>query len=347
MKRLFLSLFLVLAIGSVSFAQDESSDAFKPSGKVTGKIFLNYHLNATPDANQLSSFEMNRAYFGYQYNFSENISAKILLDGTKKSDASSYTMFVKNALVNWKASDQLKLAAGIIGQTQFNIQEKLFGYRYVFKSMQDLYKMEATADLGINAEIKPMDGLVANVFILNGEGYTAVQDNMGRMKVGANVAFYPVDELVLRGYYDMYGGKVENALGEVVTDAPKIHTVGFYAGFKTDAIRAGVDFTTQMNADKYNVIVEDQNRAGLAINGAYTLNDNIELFGEYLMLSSNTLEGATDPWNIGGDGSSIIFGCQYSPVKGVKGALNYQGAYPAIDGADPTHMIYLNLELAF
>ncbi|MBN1116818.1 MAG: hypothetical protein JXA77_06425 [Bacteroidales bacterium] len=347
MKRLTFSLFFVLAIGILSLAQNESPEVFKPSGKVTGKIFLNYHLNITPDANQLSAFEMNRAYFGYQYSFSKNISAKILLDGTKKSDASDYTMFVKNALVDWKVGDQFKFSGGIIGQTQFNTQEKLFGYRYVFKSMQDYYKMESTADLGINAEIKPMDGFVANVFLLNGEGYTDVQDNLGRMKVGANIAFNPVDELVLKGYYDMYGGKVESNLGEVVTDTASIHTIGLFAGYKADVFRVGVDFTTQMNAKKYNTIASDLNRSGLAINGAYTLNDNIELFGEYLMLTSNTLEGATDPWNLNGDGSTIILGCQYSPVKGVKGALNYQGYYPAIDGADPTHMVYLNLELSF
>ena len=68
----------VLAFFTVSsgYAQNEENE-FKPSGKASGTIFLNYHYDATEGAEKKSQIELLRAYLGYSYNFSEKIWVKI------------------------------------------------------------------------------------------------------------------------------------------------------------------------------------------------------------------------------------------------------------------------------
>ena len=174
---------------------------FKPNGKAFGKVFWNYNYNFTEDATQRNTFALQRAYLGYVYNFSENISTKITFDGARTSAASSFTVFLKTAQLDWQVAQPVKLSLGLIGLKQFDTQEKFWGYRYIFKDFQDEFALGTSADLGVNAEITLAKNLKANLFVLNGEGYTRVQDNMGRMKVGGNLIFTPVKGLILKGFF--------------------------------------------------------------------------------------------------------------------------------------------------
>jgi len=65
------------------------------------------------------------------------------------------------------------------------------------------------------------------------------------------------------------------------------------------------------------------------------------------MLSSNTLTGATNPWNTTENGSALVTGLQYMPIKYVKMALNYQGWNPEVSASDSEHFVFLNIEMAF
>lgn len=344
-----------MIVGSAVSGIAQEAEEFKPSGSAFGRIFWNYHLNLTEDVEQRNSFQVQRAYLGYKYKFSKEISAKITLDGSKTSNASSYTMFVKNALVDWKVADNIKLTGGIMGTKQYKVQESFLNYRYIFKTAQDYFGLGPSTDLGINAEFTASDQLLFNVFILNGEGYTKPQDNLGRMKGGFEVVFKPLDGLTLKGYYDIYGGKITDVLGEVTNDTAKIHTLSLFAGYKTGPVRIGAEFNTQLNGTDYNDIAEDLNLTVLALYGAYTINDNFELFAEGIQGFSNKLEGSDDGWNYfsGDDGTQLIGGLQYQPVKGVKTALNGRLYIPSnVDepaGADAPiePMVYLNFEFKF
>ena len=65
------------------------------------------------------------------------------------------------------------------------------------------------------------------------------------------------------------------------------------------------------------------------------------------MNSSNMPDETTIPWNLTEDGSSIIGGLEYSPVKQVKLALDYQDWFPYAQNEDNEQLIYLNLEITF
>jgi len=95
---------------------------------------------------------------------------------------------------------------GMIGGKQFNDQEKIWGYRYLYKTLQDEYKFGSSADLGVNAEIKLSDKLTSNVFIVNGEGYKNVQDEDGNQRFGTNLIYKLNKNITTKFYYDTHAG---------------------------------------------------------------------------------------------------------------------------------------------
>jgi hypothetical protein len=351
MKRTNL-LLIALMLTSVSLFAQESSEEFVPSGKAFGKVFFNYHYDATENATQKNTFEVQRAYIGYKYKFSPNISMKLTLDAARqvKDDGGNlltpYSAQLKHAQLDWKVADPVKLSIGLIGLKQFDTQEKFWGYRYLFKSFQDEFKLGSSADLGINAEFKLAKSLKANLFLLNGEGYSRLQDNNGRMKAGGNLLWAPIDGLIIKGYYDIYGGDVVNDSGLVVTDTASIYTVNFFAGYKTDKFRIGGGYNYQLNGSSFYRIAEDHIMSGFSFNATYVINKKWEVFGYYLGFDSEVPTGEVNK-NESKNGDIIIGGFQYAPVKGVKVAFNYRNKVFDKEGKPDQSLIYVNFEYAF
>ncbi|MEX1382202.1 hypothetical protein, partial [Lutibacter sp.] len=61
-------------------------------------------------------------------------------------------------------------------------------------------------------------------------------------------------------------------------------------------------------------------------------------------LSSNTLSGESEAWNMSKDGNQIIGGIQYVPVKGLSFSLNYQGFSFDNTSLDTKSLVFLNAE---
>jgi hypothetical protein len=348
-KRLFMFLIASIVLPIALVAQDNNTEVekeFVPKGKAFGKVFFNYNYNFTEDATQRNSFAIQRTYLGYKYNFSEDISVKITLDGARSSDASDFTVFLKTAQLDWKVTKPVTLSIGMIGLKQFDTQEKFWGYRYLFKSFQDEFKLGSSADLGINAEIKIIESLKANVFVLNGEGYTSAQDMNGRIKAGGNLIFTPVKGLEIKGYYDIYGGKMQ-IHDSISRDTVSVQTLAIFAGYKTDKFRVGAEVDYQMDGKKYNEQAADHDILGMAVYGTYVINKKFEVFAEWLKFQSNKVGNDTETWNNKQDGNIILGGLQYTPVKGVKIAANYRAFVFDDPDIKTGSYFFLNFEFAF
>ncbi len=347
-KKLFIGILTILSLSFELFAQEETAteNEFKPNGQAFGKVFWNYNYNVTEDAEQRNSFALQRAYLGYQYNFSENISTKITLDGSGSSEASDFTVFLKIAQLDWKVVEPVKLSFGLIGLKQFDTQEKLWVYRYIFKSLQDEFKFGPSADLGANAEVSIIQNLTANFFILNGEGYKHIQDDMGRLKAGGNILFTPVKGLTFKGYYDIYGGNIE-VNDSVTRDTCSIHTLAFFAGYKAAKFRIGAEYNIMLNGTKYAKQAADHDITGIALYGTCIINKKFEVFGQWMLYKSNKLEGSDETWNYDEDGNLFLAGIQYAPVKGVKVAANYRAFLYDNPDMNTDSYFFLNFEFAF
>ncbi|MBK5209343.1 MAG: hypothetical protein JJE44_07545, partial [Flavobacteriaceae bacterium] len=127
-------LFLSALFLTISLFSQSTTEEFKPSGDVQFKVFWNYHYDFSQNATKTSAFELKRSYFGYKYNFSKAISAKITFDVGSNTGGSEYTAYLKAAQLDWKVAEGVKLSMGLIGLKQFNDQEDFWGYRYIFKS---------------------------------------------------------------------------------------------------------------------------------------------------------------------------------------------------------------------
>jgi hypothetical protein len=339
MKKIIIILLFFFAALNVINAQ-ETKPEFKRSGKIFGKIFVNYHYDFEDGSEQRNTFQLQRAYLGYKYAFSEKISVKVTLDAARRSAASSYTTFLKHAQLDWRVANRVKLSIGLIGLKQFDTQEKIWGHRYLFKAFQDEFKLGSSADLGVNAEIQIAKNLTGNFFVLNGEGYTNVQDPMGRIKAGGNLIYKPIKGLVLKGYFDVYGGNFQLEDGSVV-DTVSVKTFNAFAGYSAKKFRIGAEYTAQLDGKRFNQQAADHDIFGISAFAIYDINKKFELFVDYLDIRSNILEGEDRPWDYKRDGEVIIVGLQYAPIKGIKMALNYRNYLHDKNDPDGEHEIII------
>lgn len=328
MKRISLMTLLVLCIGISGIAQ--TSDEFKPGGSPFMKIFSNYHTTVS-DGESASAFELTRMYLGYEYEFSENLSAKANFDIANPGVGGlQMTAFVKNAYLNYTA-DKLSVNFGMIATTQFKVQEKAWGYRYIEKSFQDAYKFNASADLGVSVAYDFTDFLSADFIIANGEGYKKLQaDSVFRYGLGVSIT--PVNELTGRVYYDFS-----------TKDATTLSSIATYVGYATDKFNLNAEYNKQMN----NGFNKGRDLNGTSFYGTCKVSDAVKIFARYDNLFSNTPDGTTEDWHLSKDGELYLVGLEYNPVKGVKIAPNFSGWSPADNSKSFSSTFILNCEFTF
>lgn len=313
-------------------------------GKVSATFFMNYHNDLTEGALQKSAFEIERAYLGYDYTFNDKLSAKVIMD-VGKDDGSDYTYYLKAAQVDYKALDWAKFSIGMIGLNQFSDQEKNWGYRYIYKSFQDVSGFGTSTDVGVNSELKLHKNVTMNLFVLNGEGFKKVQDLYGKYKVGGNVVYQPMDALTFKVYYSELDSK--KLVGTTIVENPTVKNVALFAGYDKDKLRFGVEYNKMLDGKKFTDANLDHDLSGYSIYSTYAITDKIDVFGRYDFLESNKVGVSTTNWNAEKDGNAVLLGAQYSPLKGVKTSLNYRLWNYEMSSKNDLSYVYLNLELKF
>ncbi len=320
---------LLLALLSFAVTGMSQTDEFKPGGKPFMKIFSNYHSTFS-DGESASAFELTRLYLGYEYNFSENFSAKANLDiGDPGVGSLEMTAYVKNAYLRYKADD-FTVNFGLISTTAFKTQESAWGYRYIAKSFQDAYKFNSSADLGVSVAYKFCDFFSADVIVTNGEGYKKLQSD-STFRTGFGLTANPVEKLTARIYYDF------------ITDKNTQSSLATFIGYAGDNFSLGAEYNQQFNV-KY---VEDRELSGTSFYGTMKASSKVKVFARYDNLFSNTVSGGSADWNLSNDGQLYIAGLEYAPVKGIKLSPNFQGWSPADDSEEFSASIFLNCEIKF
>lgn len=355
-KQLAITLMLVISAFALK-AQTE----FKPGGSGIGTVFFNYKYDLTEDVDKVSSFNLERAYLGYKYDFAQNLSGRVIFDVSYNDATKSFSAFAKNAFLEWTALPKLKISLGLIPIKHFELQEKVWGYRYIMKTFTDEYGMGTTADLGVNFELPLHELLTINAYLINGEGFRGIQDPFGIHKIGVNATVKPVDGLNFRVHYDMMGNKYETPVGEteeiVLRDTSTISVFTVFAGYEIkDVLRLGAEYNMMNNAYQFQKYAEDYQLSGISVFGTYIINPKWEVFARYDMLTSNTLEGAEDPWNLNKrdpkltayyNGSMVMGGLQYKITKGVNVALNYRTYTNKNENLTNPSAVYFNLGMFF
>ena len=317
---------LLACIGITAQAQDTKTE--EPKGKAIVQVFGNFHTGFGAE-NDDRGFELERSYFGYEYNFGNGLSAKAVMDIGKSSSVDDYQRiaYIKNAMVSWKKGG-LTLNGGLISTTQFNFQEKFWGYRYIMKSFQDEYKFGSSADLGISVAYKFADWLSADAIIVNGEGYKKIQVNDG-LNYGLGVTLTPVKGFQIR----LYGG-----LNESGEEGKKdIANLAAFVGYKHDKFSVGAEYNQMWNAS----YKDDADQYGYSVFASAKVAKFAELYARFDDLYSN------NDWNIAKDEAAAILGAQFKLGKYVKIAPNFRMSIPKADGAKNGYYAYVNCYFGF
>lgn len=326
MKMRFIMAGILACISIGAQAQNASKE--EPKGKAIVQVFGNFHTGFGLENND-RGFELERSYLGYEYNFGNGLSAKTVMDIGKSSDVSDYQRiaYVKNAMITWKKG-RFTLNGGLISTTQFNFQEKFWGYRYVMKSFQDEYKFGSSADLGISAAYQLADWVSADAIIVNGEGYKKIQKNDG-LNYGLGVTLTPVKGFQIR----LYG-----SLNESGEEGKKdITNLAAFVGYKNEKFTIGTEYNQMWNASYKDGA--DQN--GYSIFASAQLSKVTNLYARFDDLYSK------NDWNLSKDESALLVGTQFKLGKYVKIAPNFRMSMPKADGADNAYSAYINCYFGF
>ena len=326
MKKNVILAGLLACIGITAQAQNTKSE--EPQGKAIVQVFGNFHTGFGAE-NDDRGFELERSYLGYEYKLNKNLTVKGVMDIGKSSDVSDYhrMAYIKNAMVSWKTGN-LTLNGGLISTTQFNFQEKFWGYRYIMKSFQDQYKFGSSADLGISATYKFADWLSADAIIVNGEGYKKVQKNDG-LNYGLGTTLTPAKGLQIR----LYGGLNES--GEQGKE--NIVNMAAFVGYKSDKFTIGAEYNKMWNAS----YKEGQDQYGYSVFASAKLDKKTEVYARFDDLCSK------DDWNKAKDEQAAILGAQFKLGKYVKMAPNFRMSMPKADGLDNRYSAYINCYFGF
>lgn len=307
MKKLFLTLSMaaLTLCGFSAMAQNDDSKL-----QVTGTLFQHVGIGYDNDNDAWAKpgYELERAYFGARYTFDDNWQATIIFDAVE--GAGNEHAFVKNAFVRYQKGN-FSMKAGMIPTEQGLTSEKLWGYRYAYKSFYDAYGWGASADLGIELRYKFTDWFTAEAMMLNGEGFKNTQmDNHFLYTLG--LTFKPIDGLTLRLYADIKtcDTDVYAFYFPVYKNYTKAQeNLGLFAGYENEMFNVGFEFNTQFN----NEYFAGHDRTGISLFGTYKMNDKINILARYDHGASKDNSDIANivNWKHGKDCDVAMLGMQY------------------------------------
>ena len=317
---------ILACISIAANAQDAKVE--EPKGKAIVQVFGNFHAGFGKQNNDMG-FELDRSYLGYEYKLNKELAVKGVMDIGKSKSVDDYhrIAYIKNAMLTWKRGN-LTLNGGLISTTQFNFQEKFWGYRYIMKSFQDEYKFGSSADLGISAAYKFTDWVSMDAIIVNGEGYKKIQVSDG-LNYGIGATFTPVKGFQIR----LYGGL--NDSGE--EGKAKTINLAAFAGYKSDKFTIGAEYNHMLNAS----YAKNNNQFGYSLFGSVKVAKYAELYARFDDLYSN------NDWNIAKDERAAILGAQFKLGKYVKIAPNFRMSMLKADGSKMGCSAYVNCYFGF
>ena len=317
----------LIACACVTVSAQESTKE-QPKGQAIVQVFGNFHTGFGQYNND-RGFELDRSYIGYQYDLGKGVQIKGVMDIGQSNDVNDYhrIAYIKNAQISWKTG-KWTLTGGLISTTQFNMQEKFWGYRYIMKSFQDQYKFGNSADLGLSAAYKFNDWLSADAIVVNGEGYKKIQKNDGLM-YGLGATLTPVKGLSMRVYYGLNEGSDDTQKNK--------QNLATFIGYKGDCFSIGAEYNLYKNDGNE----KGKDKYGFSVYGSAKLNKNTDFYARFDNLSSK------DDWNEAKDESAWMAGLQFKLGKYVKIAPNFRMSMPKMEGAADRYMGYVSCYFGF
>ena len=271
------------------------------ASEIKGYSIFNYDNNA---------FSIDRAYFQYTDDISDELFFKLRYDVGRDSDENGDTKlstYLKNAYVDWKVDNIGKLSFGLLSTISYSIQEKTWGYRFISKSSIDKAGFITTADFGVGFS-KKYGEFDLNIQLLNGEGYKK-QDSDEKIKTYIRLM---KGESNLSKNDGINYGIILTSYEGVDGDEDNENLFGIFSGWSKDRLRLGFEYYTFESWHTNTNMLETELLT--SINANYTINGNFDIFMRHYMLET---DGVDDT-----DSSETLIGGVWNPTKGLYIAPN-------------------------
>tara|TARA_B100001989_G_scaffold249982_1_gene226268 strand:- start:1177 stop:2094 length:918 start_codon:yes stop_codon:yes gene_type:complete len=271
------------------------------ASEIKGYSIFNYDNNA---------FSIDRAYFQYTDDISDELFFKLRYDVGRDSDENGDTKlstYLKNAYVDWKVDNIGKLSFGLLSTISYSIQEKTWGYRFISKSSIDKAGFITTADFGVGFS-KKYGEFDLNIQLLNGEGFKK-QDSDEKIKTYIRLM---KGESNLSKNDGINYGIILTSYEGVDGDEDNENLFGIFSGWSKDRLRLGFEYYTFESWHTNTNMLETELLT--SINANYTINGNFDIFMRHYMLET---DGVDDT-----DSSETLIGGVWNPTKGLYIAPN-------------------------
>jgi hypothetical protein len=171
--------------------------------------------------------------------------------------------------------NKLFFKCGIFDIDHFDLQERFWNHRYIYKSFQDEHRFGNKADLGASFHYRFLPVLSADITIMNGEGYTDLQrDNS--FKTGTGITFTPHASWIFRVFFDF------------VKKTEFESTISMFGGYTRNPVAVGFEYNHKIN--RYDL--DGYNQSGISSYIMYQINERFELFARLnSTYNENSIEG--------------------------------------------------------
>ena len=271
------------------------------ASEIKGYSIFNYDNNA---------FSIDRAYFQYTDDISDELFFKLRYDVGRDSDENGDTKlstYLKNAYVDWKVDNIGKLSFGLLSTISYSIQEKTWGYRFISKSSIDKAGFITTADFGVGFS-KKYGEFDLNIQLLNGEGFKK-QDSDEKIKTYIRLM---KGESNLSKNDGINYGIILTSYEGVDGDEDNENLFGVFTGWSKDKLRLGLEYYTFESWHTNTNMLETELLT--SINANYTINGNFDIFMRHYMLETDGLDDT--------DSAETLIGAVWNPTKGLYIAPN-------------------------
>jgi hypothetical protein len=328
-----IALFLLFGILTSSFSL-RSQETEKPSGKFSGVFYMDYYYNVLRDTGitnypntvlkdkeNVHGFQIRRIYFTYDYKVNSKLSSKFRLESDEANfttnlagnKANKFGMFVKDAHVKWNYYKSHEMIVGIQGPPSFEISEKIWGNRYIEKTIMDVRGICSSRDLGIGFKGKLTESGRLKYWVMLANGNPSTPENNKFKRYYGHLEILPLKDLTMTLYADYHSRQnIADAYTAGAFLANNVITTAFFAGYqKKDMFSISVEAFYRIieHGNKLTDSYVDASGFGLSIFGTYHFSKKINAFARYDIFEPNThKEKGADRRDL------LIAGCAYKPA---------------------------------
>ena len=305
--------------------------------KVSGRLYSYWGMDISDGGDNANEFALGRAYLTVRSKLSVFTSLRITTDLREAQDTdgnTQYNIILKYGYIDWRpafAKKALNVRFGLQPTPYIDYQNKLWGRRYLSKTVSDINKYLTTSDLGISLNVElGMDEKLGQITaaLFNGTSYSALgeKNNQKDFNTYGHISpFWENDDFKRTAIVAQFYHGTQNIFIPDQFAASdyrrQLISVGGLLAYRNQ-FDVGFDLNWYTTGQGPNT--SDLSQSGLSVHSTLYFNDtndensalrNLNLFGRIDISDPNT--DLADDGNI-----YIIAGIEIVPTKGFKTSLN-------------------------